>query len=305
MKYKLIYSLAIILSISQSYAQDSIQFVGGLNRYNEYLQEQLESANLQVWYEFEREVINNKEPHIITDTMVLVVGNNYSVYYDWNRETKYESMAGQLDAAKETTKNITQNSLAQFLELAVDNKQLSQFTMNRDNSEILKDRSKQIIITTDLSDLDILNEELYLLEENIPYQEWKIHDETREVMGYTCQKATCSFRGRDYNAWFTMDIPVNDGPYKFYGLPGLILSIEDTKSEVKLNAIGVERLVNVIITSDNKKDYIKCTPEQYKTIKKRIQQTSFSYYNNPARETLHMTKNHVSIEDTLIEITKN
>ena len=102
MKIKFIYSLvlALMLSVSQSYAQDSIQFVGGLNRYNEYPQDQLESANLQVWYEFEREVINNKKAHIITDTMVLVVGNNYSVYYDWNRETKYKSMIGQLDKTK-------------------------------------------------------------------------------------------------------------------------------------------------------------------------------------------------------------
>lgn len=293
-----------MLSVSQSYAQDSIQFVGGLNRYNEYPQDQLESANLQVWYEFEREVINNKKAHIITDTMVLVVGNNYSVYYDWNRETKYKSMIGQLDKTKKID-NINLNSLERFLELAVDNEQLSQFTMNRENSEILKNRSKQVIITTDLSDVDILNEELFLLKENIPYQDWEIHDETREVMGYTCQRATCSFRGRDYNAWFTMDIPVSDGPYKFYGLPGLILSIEDAKSDVKFNAIGVEKLENVIIASDNKKDYIECTPEQYRTIKKRIQQTSFLYYHIPAYKRLEMVKVHVPIEDTPIEVTND
>lgn len=306
MKIKFIYSLVLtlMLSVSQSYAQDSIQLVGGLNRYNEYPQEQLESANLQVWYEFEREVVNNKETHIITDTMVLVVGNNYSVYYDWNRETKYKSMIGQIDKTQKI-ESIRLNFLDEFLELAVDNEQLFQFTMNRDNSEILKDRMQQIMITTDLSDVNIQNEELFLLKDNIPFQEWKIHDETREMLGYTCQKATCSFRGRDYNAWFTIAIPVNDGPYKFYGLPGLILSIEDTKSEVKLNAIGMEKLENVIISSDNKKGYIECTPEQYKTIKKRIQQTSFSYYHVPAIRMLHMAKVHVSIEDTPIEITNN
>lgn len=293
-----------MLSVSQSYAQDSIQLVGGLNRYNEYPQEQLESANLQVWYEFEREVVNNKETHIITDTMLLVVGNNYSVYYDWNRETKYKSMIGQIDKTQKI-ESIRLNFLDEFLELAVDNEQLFQFTMNRDNSEILKDRMQQNMITTDLSDVNIQYEELFLLKENIPYQDWEIHDETHEMLGYTCQKATCGFRGRDYNAWFTIAIPVNDGPYKFYGLPGLILSIEDTKSEVKFNDIGMEKLENVIISSDNKKGYIECTPEQYKTIKKRIQQTSFSYYHVPAIRMLHMAKVHVSIEDTPIEITKN
>lgn len=33
------------------------------------------------------------------------------------------------------------------------------------------------------------------------------------------QKATCDFAGRKWIAWFTTEIPIQDGPYKFYGLP--------------------------------------------------------------------------------------
>jgi len=60
---------------------------------------------------------------------------------------------------------------------------------------------------------------------------WAIQSETQTIAGYSCQKATGRFAGRNYTAWFSTDIPVSDGPYKFNGLPGLIVKIEDaTKS---------------------------------------------------------------------------
>lgn len=302
--FALMFCFVLVFNTGAINAQNNVSFVGGLDRYNEYAPEQLENANFQVWYEFERNVVNNNEPNIVIDTMVLVVGNNYSLYYDWNRENRYKNMMGQLDAAKKTTDNIVYNSLEQFSEMAVDREQLSLFTMNRENSEILKDRNTHEIITSDMSDLDIQNQQYYLLKENIDPQGWVILDETSEIMGYTCQRAICSFKGRDYNAWFTTEIPVNDGPYKFYGLPGLILSIEDTEGEVKFNAIGMEKLENTIIVSEDKSNYIECTPEQYNTVKKRIQQTTVSYYNRPSMRSLHVTKVHVPIVYTPIERTK-
>ena len=48
---------------------------------------------------------------------------------------------------------------------------------------------------------------------------------------YKCKKATTNFRGRDYIAWFSEDIPINDGPFKFNGLPGLIVEIYDTEAK--------------------------------------------------------------------------
>ncbi|WP_372756264.1 GLPGLI family protein [Labilibaculum sp.] len=51
------------------------------------------------------------------------------------------------------------------------------------------------------------------------------------IVGYNCQRARCTFAGRDYIAWYTMEIPISDGPYKFHGLPGLIIRISDTHNE--------------------------------------------------------------------------
>ncbi|MEM6516789.1 MAG: GLPGLI family protein [Bacteroidota bacterium] len=67
----------------------------------------------------------------------------------------------------------------------------------------------------------------YFLKENIPSIPWDIKQEYKTVSGLNCQKAAGSFRGRTYIVWFTEDIPINLGPWKLGGLPGLILEAED------------------------------------------------------------------------------
>jgi GLPGLI family protein len=59
----------------------------------------------------------------------------------------------------------------------------------------------------------------YWYSEETPKINWKLSDETKTMIGYNCKKATCRFRGRNYIAWYAMDIPIKAGPYKFSGLP--------------------------------------------------------------------------------------
>ncbi|MDM1551828.1 GLPGLI family protein [Empedobacter falsenii] len=66
----------------------------------------------------------------------------------------------------------------------------------------------------------------FILVEKIPTINWKIAKESQKILGYKCYKARAKFRGRDYIAWFTPDIPYNYGPWKLGGLPGLILKVE-------------------------------------------------------------------------------
>ncbi|AZA81334.1 GLPGLI family protein [Chryseobacterium lactis] len=62
--------------------------------------------------------------------------------------------------------------------------------------------------------------------ENLKFN-WNILADKQKIGEYNAQKATTDFGGRKWTAWFTTDIPFQDGPYKFYGLPGLIVKIED------------------------------------------------------------------------------
>ena len=75
--------------------------------------------------------------------------------------------------------------------------------------------------------------------EPYPLQQWKMGAETQTILGHRCQKATCHWRGRDFVAWFAPDIPVKAGPWKFGGLPGLILKLQDTAGVYRFEAVQI------------------------------------------------------------------
>lgn len=76
-------------------------------------------------------------------------------------------------------------------------------------------------------------------EEDWEKPEWEISDETKEILGYQCFKATTDYRGRRWTAWFAPEIPVQDGPWKLCGLPGLILEAVDNHREFHFIANGL------------------------------------------------------------------
>ncbi|MDW9381082.1 GLPGLI family protein [Chryseobacterium sp. JV558] len=76
----------------------------------------------------------------------------------------------------------------------------------------------------------------------IYYQEdrpvkWEVTNIIEKQNGYSAQKAVTEFGGRIWTAWFTKDIPLSDGPYKFSGLPGLIVKLEDDKGDYKFDLV--------------------------------------------------------------------
>ena len=75
------------------------------------------------------------------------------------------------------------------------------------------------------------DEQIYVVEPATPIN-WKITNETKKIGNFKCLKATAFFKGRNYTAWFTTAIPVSYGPWKLYGLPGLILEAYDTDKHV-------------------------------------------------------------------------
>ncbi len=59
--------------------------------------------------------------------------------------------------------------------------------------------------------------------------DWTLINEKKVISDFTCFKATLNYYGRKWIAWYTTEIPLNAGPYYFYGLPGLILDISDSE----------------------------------------------------------------------------
>lgn len=76
---------------------------------------------------------------------------------------------------------------------------------------------------------DAIGTTRYVYQEPASLFTWVVAPTTATVAGYACQRATTTFGGRTWEAWFTRAVPLADGPYKFYGLPGLIVKVGDTR----------------------------------------------------------------------------
>lgn len=78
---------------------------------------------------------------------------------------------------------------------------------------------------------------------NEPFQEmrWEVvADSTKTILGYECLMARTAYHGRDWTAWFAPEIPIHDGPWKFAGLPGLILKATEAQGMHSFTANGIE-----------------------------------------------------------------
>lgn len=89
--------------------------------------------------------------------------------------------------------------------------------------------SKSNFIDSEITTLD------YLVKDTLDNFNWIISKEHKKIKDFDCIKAISKFRGRDYEAWFTKSINIPIGPWKFGGLPGLIIAVNDL--EMKYNYI--------------------------------------------------------------------
>ncbi|WP_370900421.1 GLPGLI family protein [Chryseobacterium gossypii] len=122
--------------------------------------------------------------------------------------------------------------------------------------------------------------------------EWKILQDKQKIGEYDAQKATTTYGGRDWIAWFSTDIPFQDGPYKFYGLPGLIVKLEDTTGSHVMTLVGNKKIqtaatINEIDMPQNVRlvgiggKEIEVTKDQYRKAWK-------AYVNDPSKNIREM-----------------
>lgn len=104
----------------------------------------------------------------------------------------------------------------------------------------------------------------FIYEESIEKIAWQILDDTMTILGYHCQKAKAAFRGRSYEAWFSQELPISSGPYKFGGLPGLIIKIEDVKKNYIFECLSVNNLYPKQQITIQYKDCIKTTRLEFR-----------------------------------------
>lgn len=111
-------------------------------------------------------------------------------------------------------------------------------------------------------------EEKFVYDEPITEWNWEIEaDSTKTVLGYECIKATTDYHGRKWSVWFAPEIPIQNGPWKLDGLPGLILDAEAEGSQYSFIATGIQqtdKLIGPVYLADayettTRKDYLKAS----------------------------------------------
>ena len=111
---------------------------------------------------------------------------------------------------------------------------------------------------------------------------WRILKETREVESYKLQKAITQFGGREWIAWFSTELPFQEGPYKFRGLPGLIFELTDSENEFSYKLIKSQNLkqtyetINFLETHYGQKPLLINLKQYHKIM--------LDYYNEPASD---------------------
>lgn len=125
---------------------------------------------------------------------------------------------------------------------------------------IYKDFEKKKLILS-----DYIAARKYVINDTVNNFKWKISTESSKVKGFVCRKASLNFRGRTYHAWFTQQIPIQNGPWKFCGLPGLIVKISDTDGDFvyELNGIDLKGKFDKMLIKIPS-EYVKDKPISYK-----------------------------------------
>jgi GLPGLI family protein len=90
-----------------------------------------------------------------------------------------------------------------------------------DSDLFYKDHSSNYLWSRDGKTGSIVKEEMNVFS-------WEFTQETDTILNYACRMAKTHFRGRDYIAWFTTDIPFRASPWKIHGLPGVVLKVKTT-----------------------------------------------------------------------------
>lgn len=119
-----------------------------------------------------------------------------------------------------------------------------------------------------------MNEDSYIIREPLEKINWTIEKETKQLLGYTCQKATGTCKGRKYIAWFTTDIPAGFGPWKLQGLPGLILEASDVAQRIKFTctSLSANTAVPHQLSLDLPLDGITTTQAEYQRMEKAFRE---------------------------------
>lgn len=130
---------------------------------------------------------------------------------------------------------------------------------------------------------------MFVVETEDPIQ-WKLSNETKTSGIYKLQKATADFGGRKWIGWFTKDINLNEGPYKFRGLPGMIFELYDDNNQFKFALVKSYQLAKTYDTRNIIENFAGQKP--VKITGAQLRKMTLDNFNDPLRDFKEHYKNN-------------
>ena len=189
-----------------------------------YAQKKIDEAYLKCQYDYTY-VVDTLSGKTAKDWLVLQIGKNMSKCYSY-----YSMQVDSIFASPD--RDVI---LRQQINAAIVSK--TEWPHKRMKAYVYKNYPQGKMTVTD----GLLMQD-YIYEDTLYAQNWVIQDSSKLILGHECQKAVCQYRGHCWTAWFAMDIPITDGPWKLCGLPGLIMEATSEDNSHAFKLLGMEKV---------------------------------------------------------------
>lgn len=216
-----------------------------------FRQDSIDQKVLTVQYDMEALADLSKPDQPIKETMRLDIGRKTSRFYSYTAAVRDSVLKADMDNGA-STETISQHA--------------------KQYKSVWSEQTFKGYPEGHMTTLDEIAGDISRLrcEEKEEKPEWKLTADTLTLLGYRCTRATTQFKGRQWTAWFTPDIPVSEGPWKLCGLPGMILKAEDAEGHYRFAANGIEQCRNTAPIIFGGKDYELVNRKQYNKVHERF-----------------------------------
>ncbi len=197
-------------------------------------QEALDEAYFKFYYEHAWQFDTLKTNDTREDLIILQVGPKVSKSYSY-----YTLQSDSLTATPDG-KQVRRKIYNQVAKATVEKRELpTNFIRKRMKTVVYKNHPEGQMTVT-----DGISSDYYQYTDELHAQQWQVTDSTKTILDHPCQMAISDFRGRRWIAWFAPDIPIGDGPWKFSGLPGLIMEVYDTENHYHFTMVAIESVAD-------------------------------------------------------------
>lgn len=197
------------------------------------------------------------------ETMVLLIGDDSSKFSSFGKHIK-DSILNEYKDKPRTPENFSEYK-----------------------SKVPDFNHKYVIYKNYLKEKIFFTEKIagdnFLYKEPINDLKWEIKDDLKNILGYNVQKAVTKFRGREYIAWFAKEIPLSNGPYKFGGLPGLIIKIHDINNYYVFELKAFKKLKDSVLEEMEMSNLVLSNRDEFVQLKKDYKQNPMAIYESSGR----------------------